>query len=103
MTGGIGLFRGTREEFIKFVETMNAVDPAIKFTHEIDFEKNFVNFLDVNITITEEGLLVTDLHVKPNSLNQLLSPKSAHPSTVTRSSVYTVQSSAPTPQNLLYG
>ena len=68
---------------------MNAVDPAIKFTAEIDFNKNFVNFLDVTISIVD-GFLVTDLYVKPNTKNQLLMPTSAHPSNVTRSSVFSL-------------
>jgi ribosome modulation factor len=69
---------------------MCGVDPAIRFTYEIDFEKNFVNFLDVMIMIDQEGFFHTDLYTKPNTLNQLLSPKSAHPGFVTRSSVYSL-------------
>ena len=33
---------------------MNSVDPAIKFTAEVDFERNTVNFLDVVISIDEQ-------------------------------------------------
>ena len=84
----LALFRGTQAEFRMFVATMNSVEHAIKFTSEIDFEKNCVNFLDMTITITPEGFLTTDLYTKPNTLNQLLLPSSAHPPSVTRSSVY---------------
>ena len=49
-----------------------------------------IYFLDTTIQINEEGLFTTDLYVKPNTLNQYLSPKSAHPSSVTRSSVYSL-------------
>ena len=69
---------------------MNSVDPAIKFTAEVDFERNTVNFLDVVISIDEQGYLRTDLYTKPNTLNQLLLPKSAHPPSVTRGSVYSL-------------
>ena len=84
------MFRGTKAEFLMFVATMNSVDPAIRFTFEIDFQNNFVNFLDVRIMIDPEGFLRTDLYTKPNTLNQLLSPESAHPGFVTRSSVYSL-------------
>ena len=67
---------------------MNSVDPAIRFTAEINFETNSVNFLDLVIAIGPDGFLTTDLYVKPNTLNQLLLPTSAHPSSVTRASVF---------------
>lgn len=86
----LGLFRGTQADFKIFLETMNGVDPAIQFTSEINFERNTVNFLDVQITINEQGYLTTDLYEKPNTLNQLLKPTSAHPSSVTRGSVYSL-------------
>ena len=84
----LGLFRGTKAEFEMFFATMGSVDPAIRFTHEVDFENNSVNFLDVTIWIDAGGFIRTDLYTKPNTLNQLLSPDSAHPGFVTRSSVY---------------
>ena len=86
----LGLFRGTQADFRVFLETMNSVDPAIKFTSEVDFEKNCVNFLDVTISIDDQGFLRTDLYTKPNTLNQLLLPTSAHPPSVTRGSVYSL-------------
>ena len=86
----LGLFRGTEPEFRMFVATMCSIDPAIRFTYEVDFVRNSVNFLDITITIDSEGFLRTDLYVKPNTLNQLLRPDSAHPGFVTRSSVYSL-------------
>ena len=86
----LGLFRGTEADFRLFLDTMNSVDPAIKFTAEVDFERNTVNFLDVVISIDEQGYLRTDLYTKPNTLNQLLLPTSAHPPSVTRGSVYSL-------------
>ena len=86
----LALFRGTAADFRTFLETMNSIDPAIKFTAEIDFERNTVNFLDMVISIDPQGYLRTDLYVKPNTLNQLLLPTSAHPPSVTRGSVYSL-------------
>ena len=86
----LGLFRGSEADFKVFLETMNSINPAIKFTAEIDFQRNTVNFLDVTISIDDQGFLRTDLYIKPNTLNQLLLPKSAHPPSVTRGSVYSL-------------
>ena len=36
----LGLFRGTKLEFNRFVACMNSVDTDIKFTSEIDWEDN---------------------------------------------------------------
>ena len=86
----IGLFRGTQLEFPGLLAAMNSVDPDIQFTSEIDWEENKLVFLDTVITIDGEGYLRTDLHIKPNAKNKLLHPSSAHPSSVTRSSVYSL-------------
>ena len=86
----LGLFRGTKEEFEVFLSIMNSVDPSIRFTAEINYDTNSVNFLDVVIWIDEQGYLKTDLYTKPNTLNQLLLPTSAHPPSVTRGSVYSL-------------
>merc|ERR1719234_1559349 len=84
----LGLFRGTRPDFLSFLATLNDVDPAIRFTEE-GFG-HAVNFLDVRITIREDNCLHTTLYTKPNTKNQLLLPSSAHPPFVTRSSAYSL-------------
>ena len=84
----LGLFRGTRPDFLSFLATLNDVDPAIKFTEE-GFG-HAVNFLDVRITIGEDNCLHTTLYTKPNTKNQLLLPSSAHPPFVTRSSAFSL-------------
>ena len=86
----IGLFRGTEAEFPGLLGAMNSVDPEVQFTAEINWTENKLVFLDVVITIDEEGFLRTDLHTKPNAKNKLLLPSSAHPPSVTRSSVYSL-------------
>ena len=84
----IGLFRGTRADFMGFLAALNEVDPAIRFTEE-GFG-HAVNFLDVRITLGEDNKLHTTLYVKPNTKNQLLLPTSAHPPFVTKSSAYSL-------------
>ena len=86
----LGLWRGTEAEFRMFLGTLNNIDPNIKFTFEIDFVENKVAFLDTMISIDQDGFLQTDIYHKPNTVNQLLSPRSAHPSFVTRGSVYSL-------------
>ena len=86
----LGLFRGSKAEFQGFVALMNAVDRDIKFTSEIDWEKNEVVFLDLTISIDRQGYLQTDLYSKPNAKNSLLLPTSCHPPSVTRSSIYSL-------------
>ena len=55
------LFTGTKEEFEEFVRALNEADPDIKFTWEAN---KSVNFLDIVISINEEGFLCTDLYSK---------------------------------------
>ena len=82
------MFRGTRADFLSFLAALNEVDPAIRFTEE-GFG-HAVNFLDVRITLGEDGKLNTTLYVKPNTKNQLLLPSSSHPPFVTKSSAYSL-------------
>ena len=68
---------------MEFVQTMNSVDGDIKFTSEINWDENTVVFLDLTISIDENGYLQTDLYTKPNAKNGLLLPSSAHTHTHT--------------------
>ena len=78
----------TRSDFLSFLSVLNEEDPAIRFTEE-GFG-HAVNFLDVRITLGEDGKLNTTLYVKPNTKNQLLLPSSSHPPFVTKSSAYSL-------------
>ena len=49
--------------------------PTIKFT--ADWSKT-IKFLDVTVSITE-GIVETDLYVKPTESHQYLLPSSCHP------------------------
>ena len=50
--------------------------PTIKFT--ADWSKTSMNFLDVTVSITE-GIIKTDLHVKPTESHENLLSPSCHP------------------------
>ena len=58
-----------------FIATLNSVDPNIKFTYEIDFVEKKVAFLDTMVSIEADGFLQTNIYHKPNTVNQLLSPR----------------------------
>ena len=49
--------------------------PTIKFTAE--WSKTFINFLDVTASLTE-GVIETDLYVKPTDSQQYLQSTSCH-------------------------
>ena len=86
----IGLFRGNQQQFEEFKRVMCEVDEEIKFTGDIDVENKGVVYLDLVISLDTEGFIQTTLHRKPNTVNQLLLPSSAHPPHVTRSTVYSL-------------
>ena len=86
----LGMFQGSESDFQKLFEIMNAVDPAIKFTARLDLNGEGVNFLDLNIRLNDQMLFETTLYKKPNVKNQLLTPLSCHPPSMTRNSVYSL-------------
>ena len=69
---------------------MNDKDPSIDFTMEYDQDTRSVNYLDIPITINDQGYIETDLYTKPNLKNQLLLPYSAHPPFITKNIVYSL-------------
>ena len=60
-----------------FLAYINAVNPAIQFTHAQSFK--YVNFLDVLVTLTNDGTISTDLCTKPTDTHQYLHMNSCHP------------------------
>ena len=58
------------------IEKINKVHPTIKFTAE--WSKTSINFLDVTVSLTE-GVIETDLYVKPTDSHQYLQSSSCHP------------------------
>ena len=73
----IGVWKGSKEEFLKFVEICNQVEERIKVTYEI-CEKEAV-FLDVKVTRLAGGQLKTELYVKPTDRTRYLHRDSDHP------------------------
>ena len=63
-----------------FLAYNNTVNPAIQFTHAHSFES--VIFLDVLVTLTNDGTISTDLYTKPTGTHQYHHMNSCHPNYV---------------------
>ena len=63
------------ERLQEFYQYLNSFHPTIKFTME--FSKEQINFLDVNIS-QKEGALQTDLYCKSTDSHQFLHVRSCH-------------------------
>ena len=59
-----------------FIDKINKAHPTIKFTAE--WSKTSINFLDVIVSLIE-GVIETDLFVKPTDSHQHLQSSSCHP------------------------
>ena len=64
------------EESLLFLEKINKIHAAIKFT--ADWSYSSVNFVDVKVII-KDGKIITDLYVKPTDSHQYLDSSSCHP------------------------
>ena len=65
------------EEKLKFfIDNINKMRLTIKFT--ADRSKTSINFLDVTVSIAE-GVIETDLYVKPTDSHQYILSSSCHP------------------------
>ena len=62
------------KDFLAYIHTVN---PAIQFTHVHSFKS--VNFLDVLVTLTNDGTISNDLYTKPADTYQSLHMNSCHP------------------------
>ena len=60
----------------ELINEINSFHPTIKFT--ADWSKEKVSFLDVDVTLNN-GVLSTELFVKPTETHQFLDPTSCHP------------------------
>ena len=60
-----------------FINFLNSSYDSIKFTSE--YFRKTISFLDVQITMGEEGVLTTDLFCKSSDTRQFLHKKSCHP------------------------
>ena len=59
-----------------FIDKINKAYPTIKFTAE--WSKTSINFSDVTVSLIE-GVIETDLFVKPTDSHQYLQSSSCHP------------------------
>ena len=74
------------ESLLEFIEFVNQLHPAIKFTHE--YSPAEINFLDINVKLDAQGIFHTDLYIKPTDTRQFLLASSCHPGHVKRSIPY---------------
>ena len=81
---GIGIWRGTRQEFDEFIKALNekSKEFGINFPFkEMQFGRS-VYFLDLTIYLDEENKIHHKLYVKPTDARSYLNPGSFHPSHV---------------------
>ena len=65
------------EEILRsFIDNIYKMHPTRKFT--VDWSKTSINFIDVTVSIAE-GVIETDLYVKPTDSHQYLLSSSCHP------------------------
>ena len=60
-----------------FIDYLNNIHPTIKFTSS--HSSTNVSFLDVNVSLTNDGNISTDLYTKPTDKHQHLLYSSCHP------------------------
>ena len=73
------VWNGSEEQLLNFMKKINSIHPTIKFTCSYNLVERSTNFLDLKITITDEGI-ITDLYRKETDRVQYLLPTSCHPS-----------------------
>ena len=69
---------GSEEQLLKFMAKINMMHDTIKFTCSYNLNERSTNFLDLKITITDEGINTT-LYRKETDRVQYLLPTSCHP------------------------
>ena len=84
------IWRGEVQELNEFIQFMNQQHPNIKFVATFDVETRSVPFLDMNISINENGYLETDLYTKETAKIQYLLPSSCHPGHVSKNIPYSL-------------
>ena len=72
-----GIWKGSKEEFLQFVEICNSNEDRIKVTYEICEEEAI--FLDVKVVRKEGGEVKTELYIKPTDRTRYLHKDSDHP------------------------
>ena len=74
------------QKLLEFLDYINSAHPTIKFTS--DYSAHSINFLDVQVSISEDGEITTDLYTKPTDTHQYLQATSCHPNHTKRGIPY---------------
>ena len=69
---------GTEQQLRAFMDKINSMHDTLKFTCSYNLADRSTNFLDLKITLTDDGIQ-TDLYRKPTDRVQYLLPSSCHP------------------------
>ena len=69
---------GSEEQLLAFMAKINTMHDTIKFTCSYNLKERSTNFLDLKITISDEGITTT-LYRKETDRVQFLLPTSCHP------------------------
>ena len=72
----VGATSSSREELNQFINSVNSFHPALKYTWEIS--ENSLAFLDIKLSINDNGLS-TSVHYKPTDSHNYLLHSSSHP------------------------
>ena len=73
----IGVWKGSKEEFLRFIDICNENEERIKVTYEV-CEKEAI-FLDVKVKREEGGKIKTEMYIKPTDRTRYLHRDSDHP------------------------
>ena len=74
------------QKLLDFLDFINSAHPTINFTSE--YSDKSINFLDVQVSISENGDVTTDLYTKPTDTHQYLHIDSCHPNHTKRAIPY---------------
>lgn len=74
------IFNGTELQLNEFHQYLNASNPNIQLS--LDYSKTLINFLDLQITVDDNGQLHTTIYRKPSDRNTILRADSFHPQTL---------------------
>ena len=72
----VGATSSSKEELNLFINSVNSFHPALKYTWEIS--ENSLAFLDIKLSINDNGLS-TSVHYKPTDSHNYLLHSSSHP------------------------
>jgi len=81
----LGVWVGTPEDFNDFIADINAYS---QLQWETTGLSNTTNFLDLTVSINNDGTLYTKTFQKPTNLHLYIPPNSAHPPGVLKSIIY---------------